>query len=271
MSEIHVPEDLLTRYAAGDDLPEETLWVLEAHLDRCPDCRAGMAVAIEADPALPALVESVRATIEPRLGPGHGRLWQARHRLRRTLARWAVPAVLPWLAMTIAVPLAATLLEAAGPGVMPPLLLLVAPLAPMLGVAVSWNRWTDPAHALVAVTPQAGLTLVLRRTLVALLVTLPPVALAGLAVGASPARWLLPGLACTAVVLAAGAFVGVTQAAIGVTVLWSLAVVLPTLVNSADPVLLDPAATPGWLAVTLLAVAALTRFRNRFQLEGTSR
>lgn len=271
MSDACVSDDLLSRYATGADLPEETLWVLEAHLERCPACRARMAGAIESDPALPALVESVRLTIEPRLGPGRGRRWALRHRLRRALARWAVPAVLPWLAMTIAVPLAASLLEAAGPGDMPPLLLLIAPLAPMLGVAVSWNRWTDPAHALVAVTPRAGLSLVLRRTLMALLVTLPPVALAGLAVGTSPARWLLPGLAFTAVVLALGALVGVARAAVGVTVLWSLAVVLPTLADAADPAVLDTSATPGWLAVTLLAAAALTRFRNRFRLEGTSR
>ncbi|WP_051797195.1 zf-HC2 domain-containing protein [Catenuloplanes japonicus] len=266
-----ISDDLLARYATGDDLPEETLWVLEAHLETCPECRARMAVAIEADPELPALVESIRLEIAPRLGPGRGRLWQARHRLRRTLARWAVPAILPWLAMTVAVPLAATLLEAAGPDDMPPLLLLIAPLVPMLGVAVSWNRWTDPAHALVAVAPRSGLPLVLRRTLVALLVTLPPVALAGLAVGASPARWLLPGLAFTTVVLAVGALAGVTRAAIGVTVLWSLGVILPTLSDLTDPVLLDAAATPGWLAVIVCAAAALTRFRYRFQLEGTSR
>ncbi|MDP9793474.1 hypothetical protein J2S43_001986 [Catenuloplanes nepalensis] len=261
-----VPDDLLGRYAAGADLPEETLWVLEAHLERCADCRARMAGAIEADPVLPALVESVRLAVEPRLGPGHGRFWGLRHRARRALARWAVPAVLPWLAMTVAVPLAATLLEAAGPGGMPPLLLLIAPLVPVLGVAVSWNRWTDPAHALVAVTPQAGLTLVLRRTLVALLVTLPPVALAGLAVGASPARWLLPGLAFTAVVLAAGALVGVARAAVGVTALWSLAVVVPTLADAWDPVVLDAAAAPGWLVVLLAATVLLNRFRDGYRL-----
>ncbi|GAB7046197.1 zf-HC2 domain-containing protein [Catenuloplanes indicus] len=266
MSDVCVPEDLLTRYATGDDLPEETLWVLEAHLERCPACRARMTRVIEADPVLPVLVESVRVAVGPRLGPGHGRLWGLRHRARRALARWAVPAVLPWLAMTVAVPLAATLLEAAGPGDMPPLLLLIAPLVPVLGVAVSWNRWTDPAHALVAVTPQAGLTLVLRRTLVALLVTLPPVALAGLAVGASPARWLLPGLAFTAVVLAAGALTGVGRAAVGVTALWSVAVVVPTLADARDPVVLAPAAAPAWLAVAVAATAVLARFRDRYRL-----
>ncbi|GAB7039428.1 MULTISPECIES: zf-HC2 domain-containing protein [Catenuloplanes] len=267
MSDACVPADLLGRYATGDDLPEETLWVLEAHLERCPACRAALAGAIEADPVLPALVESVRVAVAPRLGPGRGRLWGLRHRARRAQARWAVPAVLPWLAMTVAVPLAATLLEAAGPGDMPPLLLLIAPLVPVLGVAVSWNRWTDPAHALVAVTPRAGLTLVLRRTLVALLVTLPPVVLAGLAVGTSPARWLLPGLAFTTVVLAAGALVGVGRAAAGVTALWSLAVVVPTLADAGDPVVLDAAAAPGWLVVALAAAAVLTHFRDRYRLD----
>ncbi|MDR7276721.1 zf-HC2 domain-containing protein [Catenuloplanes atrovinosus] len=260
-----VPTDLLTRYATGGDLPEETLWVLEAHLERCPDCRARMAEAIRADPVLPGLVESVRVAVEPRLGPGHGRLWGLRHRVRRALARWAVPAVLPWLAMTVAVPLAAVLLETGGPADRTPLLLLIAPLVPVLGVAVSWNRWTDPAHALVAVTPQAGLTLVLRRTLVALLVTLPPVALAGLAVGASPARWLLPGLAFTTVVLAGGALVGVGRAAVAVTALWSLVVVAPTLADAWDPVVLDAAAAPAWLAVTVAAAAITVRFRNRYR------
>jgi hypothetical protein len=256
-----VPPGMLDRYAGGRELPAETVWVLEAHLERCAACRA----RLTGEPSVAGLVEAVRLAVQPRLGPGHGPWWVRRHRLRRALTRWAAPAVLPWLAMAALVPLAAMLLDLVADGQPTPVLLLVAPIVPVLAVAASWNRWTDPAYELMSVAAQAGLALVLRRTLVVLVTTLPPVAVAGVVVGTSPARWLLPGLAFTTGVLALGALIGVVRAAVALITLWSLAVVVPTVARAWRPVVLDPGSAPAWVAAILLAALVLIRFRHGYR------
>ena len=101
----------------------------------------------------------------------------------------------------------------------PSLLLLLAPVAPLLGVAAAWARGTDPAYELVAATPRAGLYLVLRRTLAVLVVVIPALTVAGCrsarrrlagccrAWRSPPARWrsaALIGVPRAAAVLAAG-------------------------------------------------------------------
>ncbi|GLY15768.1 hypothetical protein Kisp01_27830 [Kineosporia sp. NBRC 101677] len=260
----HVSATMLTRYASGEDLPSETLWVLEAHLDSCPACREQVG-QVTTDPRVTELVQSVRTALEPRLGPGHGRWWGLRHRFRRQMARWAAPAAMPWLLCVLAIPLAAMLLDLNASTDQTPLLLLVAPIVPALGVAASWNRFTDRAHALVSVTAQAGLGLVLRRTLAALIVILPPLTLAGLLVGASPALWLLPGLAMTTAALTLGAVIGVGRATAALAGLWTLAVILPVLARGSTPVPLEPAAAPFWAALALVSAAALTRLRDGYQ------
>jgi hypothetical protein len=264
----HVSADLLTRYASGEHLPSEAIWVLEAHLEGCPACREQVG-QVATDPTLPELLRSVQTALEPQLGPGHGLWWGRRHRLRRLLARWAAPAAMPWLLCVLAIPLAAMLLDLSAnrgdDAGRTPLVLLVAPIVPALGVAASWNRWTDRAHALVAVTAQAGLSLVLRRTLAALLVILPPLILAGLLVGASPALWLLPGLALTTAALTLGAVIGVGRATAALAGLWTLVVILPVLARGSTPVPLEPTGRPFWIALALASAAALTRLREGYQ------
>lgn len=80
----------------------------------------------------------------------------------------------PWLAMVLAVTLLALLLDLTelGSGRVS-LMLLLAPVLPVGGVAASWSRDLDPAYELTASTPRAGLQLVLRRTAAVLAVVIP--------------------------------------------------------------------------------------------------
>lgn len=267
----HAPPGLLARYATGDDLPPDAVWALEVHLETCSDCRIRLAEVVEAEsPAVASIVDTVWGSVAPVVraeAPVRRRRWPA-------LLRWAAPAALPWLAMTVVVPLAAMLLDLAAGAVGrdgPSLLLLVAPLVPMLGVAASWNQYLDPAYELVASAPRAGLGLALRRTLAALLVVIPPLAAAGVVVGAAPVRWLLPSLVFVVGSLALGAFVGVGRAAVVVTAGWVCAVVAPTLVWSRPVAALDPASMPVWAACAVVGAGALFLWRDAFQRPASHR
>jgi hypothetical protein len=139
----------------------------------------------------------------------------------------------------------------------PSLALLLAPIAPVAGVAAAWARGLDPAHELVAATPRAGLYLVLRRTLAVLVVVIP---LMAVATWTSPLRWLLPCLAFTVATLALGGFVGVSRAAVGLITAWAALVVGPSLVSQRLPSVLEPAALGAWAAV-LVAGVIVVRLR----------
>ena len=78
--------------------------------------------------------------------------------------------------------------------------LLIAPLAPLAGVALAYGRWSDPAHELHVTTPMHGLRLLMIRTTTVLAVSF--VVIGGLALTNEVARpmaaaWMLPALALT--------------------------------------------------------------------------
>jgi hypothetical protein len=148
----------------------------------------------------------------------------------------------------------------------PSLVMLLAPVAPVLGVAAAWAKGLDPAYEIVSATPRAGLYLVLRRTAAVLVVVIPLLVLASFAGEVSPALWLLPSLAFTFGTLALGGLIGVGRAAAGLVVAWAMFVVGPSIVKSELPVVLQPVSLPGWglivvVCVTVLAVRADTYTR----------
>ncbi|MEU4744905.1 zf-HC2 domain-containing protein [Actinosynnema sp. NPDC023658] len=250
MSE-HPSAGSIARYAAGDDLPADLLWAVEAHLETCQTCR--LRLADVAPPQVTALTEAVWADLEPTGTPV---------RRRRGFARWATPSLLPWLAMTGSVVLAALFLDGLlAPGSVSSAVLLAAPIVPVLGVAAAWSRGMDPAYELVASTARAGLQLVLRRTVAVLVVVLPALLLGGWTAGASPAYWLLPCLGVTSVTLALGGVIGVRRAAVTTAATWAVLVIGPAAVFGGVPGVLSPGATPVWAAV-LVGGAAAVFFRS---------
>jgi hypothetical protein len=267
----HPSTGLVDRYAEGDTtIAPDALWALEAHLETCAACRDHLSntVTVHA-PDVTALVDRVFVGLGPSLDdtpvarPRRSARW--RWLARRTI-RWVAPTLLRYIAMTVVMVLVAVGFDlvARAAGRQPSLVLLVAPVAPLLGVAAVWARGADPAHELVAATPRAGLYLVLRRTLSVLIVVIPVLALAGSVVGASPVRWLVPCLAFTVSALALGEVIGVPRAAAGLALLWSAAVVAPSLATARLPVVLEPVSLPGWAALTAVVAVVLVLRRRSY-------
>jgi hypothetical protein len=261
----HVPSGLLERYVAGGaGLGADTVWAVEVHLEGCGGCRDRLReVVARRSPATTLLLERVREGLDAAVARSPRMPARRRWLPGRTL--WlAAPALLPRLGMTVLVVLAAVGLDLADAATdrYPSLVLLLAPVAPLLGVAAAWSRGLDPAHELVVASARAGLELVLRRTAAVLAVVIPALGVAGWLVGASPARWLLPSLAFTVGALALGEVVGLHRAATGLALGWAAVVAGPSLLAARPPVLLAAASLPGWAAVTA-AVAVVVVVRRR--------
>jgi hypothetical protein len=252
----HASAASLAAYAAADPaLDDATAWAVEAHLEGCADCRARLADLPA--PGLRSLLEDVQVRIDrgvrngPR--PTRKRAW------RRRAHRWSAWAFLPWAALTLVAVFTAFLLDRAFPE-RPSLVLLLAPVAPLAGLAVAWSRRSDPAWEIIAGTARAGLELLLRRTVVVLATVIPPLALAGWYLGESAALWLLPCLTFTATTLLLGGWIGVARAAAVLGGGWLVMVAAPAIVTERLPVLISPAGRPGWLAAAVV-VTALTALR----------
>jgi hypothetical protein len=212
-------------------------------------------------PEVPALLDQVWSSVDA--AAAVGRPAPVGSRFVRVLRQWAPPAQRPWLVMSALVLLAAFLIDLVSRSTHAvPLVVLLAPVTPLFGVAAAWSRTLDPMGELTSASPRAGLELVLRRTLAVLVVVIPLVALTGGVDGVSLAVCLLPCLACTAVALALGTVLGVRRAAMLLGVGWVGVSVVPALVTSSVPTQLTLASLPWWgLAVVLATAVVLVRGR----------
>ncbi|MFJ1704859.1 zf-HC2 domain-containing protein [Kitasatospora sp. NPDC088346] len=273
MSGEHASIRLIDAYARGDAaMAADTIWALEAHLETCAPCRGRLAASVAtAAPDIAALVDTVRAGLEPQLDAA-GRAPRRRYRPRWVPA-WLTPTMTPWLAMTLVVTLTALLLDAVAPptffGDVSPVV-PIAPVLPLCGVAASWSRGLDPAHELTASTARAGLPLLLRRTTAVLVVVLPALLVGGwLTTGTmTAAQWLLPSLAFTSTALALGSVFGVTRAAAGLALAWGVVVVAPGWVTGRVPsaltYLLQPDQLPLWGLLLALGTGAVIARRDAY-------
>jgi hypothetical protein len=252
----HISAVVLTAYATGDLGADDAMaWPVEAHLETCPQCRQRLAGEVPA-PVRDLVAEARLAVLaQARNGPQPVR----RRRLRRLSYRWASWSVLPWALVTLLAVAAAFLLDEAF-AARSSVVLMLAPVAPLGGLAVAWSRRSDPAWETVSGTARAGLELLLRRTVVVLVVVLPLLAAVGWRLGTNPALWLLPCLAFTAAALLLGGLIGVSRAAALLAGAWMTAVALPTLIADRQPVLVQPESLPGW-AVAAVALAGLALLR----------
>jgi len=256
----HVAMALLERYAAGaPGIGADTLWAVEAHLESCGLCRDRLAQNVS--PATRSLLTSVQANLAVEMARSPQ---MPNRRWGRRVAEWAPPGLWSRITMTVLVLAVALGLDLAHITTVPSFLLLIAPIAPLLGVAAVWSAGVDPAHELVVASPRAGLYLVLRRTLAVLLVVIPMLAGAGAVVGTSPVRWLLPSLAFTLGALALGEVAGLHRAATGLVALWVAAVVAPSLITFAPTVLLEPSSLPVWAGLTAMVTVVLVVRRDAY-------
>ncbi|MFF1542230.1 zf-HC2 domain-containing protein [Streptomyces sp. NPDC058291] len=272
MSVEHASMRIIDGYArGGTDLAADEVWAVEAHLEACGVCRDRLSAAVAAQaPAVAALVDTVWSDLEPHLAATatmpRGRRWSAR------LSRWMTPTMVPWLAMVVSVTLLALLLDLVdtGSGEVS-LVLLFAPVLPVLGVAASWSRGLDPAYELTASAARAGLHLVLRRTAAVLAVVVPALLVGGCVTGVTAAQWLLPCLAFTSTTLALGAVVGVTRAAAALAAVWATVIVAPTLATSRTTFALRSGGLPVWALILALGIGVVIARRGAYSVLGAHR
>ncbi|MFC8367472.1 zf-HC2 domain-containing protein [Streptomyces sp. NPDC057239] len=273
----HVSEEDLRAYARGG-LPAPLLWSADTHLTACARCRAVLAdvsdpVALdggwerldaELDAPRPGFLESLLL----RLGVADhtARLLAATPALRRS-----------WLGAVTAVLLLTVAVTAGhGTGGSPTLFLALAPLLPLVGVALSYGPALDPTYEMAVVAPTHGFRLLMIRTVAVLGAGLGLNGLATLALpgyGLRALTWLLPALALTATALALTARLGPVLAPSLVGGGWIALLLTADAARAGEEGPLAPFTAAGQgvsAAVTALAAALLVLLRDRFDLNSRS-
>jgi hypothetical protein len=255
----HAGPELLSSYLAGD-LDAVAGASVEQHVSRCETCRAAVRPLIE-----PRLTErawdGIRDAVERPPMPFPVRLARRLGLPEPTAVLLAAAASLrsAWLVgafLSVAFATAAAYLSE-GTALAP--FLLVAPLAPVLGVAAAYGPRQDRLEALVVTAPYGRTRLILVRTVAVLVSVLPVTALLGLAVPGPPwlaAAWLGPALALVPALLALAGFVGPRLAATVVSLGWSTVIVAS--MYGSDPTWPVEAAQQGvYLALGVAACAVI--------------
>jgi hypothetical protein len=260
----HVPDHDLRTYAVGRAAPPQR-WSVEAHLSACPACRARLTAVVA-----PSDIDSGWDLIDAELdAPVPGRIERliARCGVPEQVARLlaATPALrVSWLAaLGSTVTLMAVLANVAKPVVF----LAMAPLLPVLGVAVSFGPRVDPTFEITLVAPIDTFRLLLLRCAAVLGVTTTMSAVASFAMpdyGLKALGWFLPGLALTLISLALAPRLDPVRAAVVVGVGWIL-LVLSTL----RAVVFSPTGQAAVAVAAVLAGAAVVLLRPAFDTSRT--
>ncbi len=282
MNLIHIDEQLLIGYCELS-ITAATAAAIEAHLMSCAICRAELtSVATSADDWLAnsqsvwdGVLERVdrprRSITERLLGtmrvrPGTAKLLATTPTLR-----------LAWLASVLLVAafaVAAARIDGDGPW----LLLVIAPLLPVAGVATAYGPALDPTYEIGVASPTSGLRLTLLRTLAVLASTMPLLAVAALVEPGSGWEffgWVLPSFALVAITLAMSTATSPERAGLLAGAGWLAAVVVlidrERAGDFVDRSLIFSSSGQTTVAVVAaISVAIVAARRNRFDLMITS-
>ncbi|MGH8901739.1 MAG: zf-HC2 domain-containing protein [Egibacteraceae bacterium] len=271
----HADEALLSRYAFGE-IDQVTAMSLEAHLTRCASCRSRLPEFVDVTRLHRGWEVVLGAVDAPRRGPlesllvrmsvadGTARLVAATPSLRAS-----------WLAaVTVALGFAVVAAHqvASVKGLLT--FLVVAPLLPLAGVAVAYGPGVDPMYEIGVAAPLSSSRLLLLRAAAVLTATVALAGLAGLMLPGphwAAVAWLLPALGLVLGSLALSTMIEPLRAAAVVGVAWVVAAVVVT-VPAANKLVLFSAA--GQIVFALLAAGAglaITRRREAFEQQGSSR
>jgi hypothetical protein len=221
----HAGPDLLRRYADGalDDVGQAAV---EAHVERCADCRAD-ATTLVTRPTLDPVWDRVLAEVRT---PEPGRITRLLRRLRVPEVDVVVLRASGNLVVALAVAVAASLIFALVAAQLSHdrqqmAWLTIAPLLPALLVAGAYDT-TDPIRELADATPYSKLRVALLRTLVAVLGAVPLVFVMGLVpeIDISVVAWLLPALAIACVLLVLLTRLSAAVSVAAVATVWVLGV-----------------------------------------------
>ncbi len=264
----HVDADALQALADGG-LGQVLAASVEAHVMRCDGCRAELNALEFGRPegGLERAWTGVRDSIEP---PASGPVarWLSRLGFRTEQLRLlsAVPALRgSWLiGVTLALLFTGAAATFAGDRGGLGFFLLVAPLAPVAGVAMAFGGDADPSQEIVVTTPFSAVRLLLLRTAAVVATSVPIAMLVGLFVpgpGWLFVAWLTPAAACVAVTLALSPYAGPTNSGAVVGAVWSVLTLAATQSHGDPLVLVGPASQWACTALVLLSVSVLvTKF-----------
>ena len=255
----HADDEALRGLAQGTTGPVAAA-SLEAHLMRCETCRAQLNT-LALDDSVERTWLLVRATVESPEPTGVERLLQAcgmSEETGRLLA--AVPAMRGAWLLGVAVVMAFAGLAAAFSGNLGiGLFLLMAPLAPVMGVAAAFGGDADPAQEIVVTAPYSAGRLLLLRATAVLLTSAPIAMLVGLALpgpGWLTIAWLTPAAAGIGLTLALAPLTGLTNAAASIGVVWSTLTLSAT--RAHDPlVVVDSIGQLTCLTLVVIAAIAI--------------
>jgi hypothetical protein len=268
MTEWHVAAPQLEAFRDGS-IGRMHAASVEAHLISCARCRRALAAGTGAGEQARQQRMWGRITDEvdrPSPQARFDSVWARSSFGSPPLVAAAVVALL----LVLAVPVLA---DAMSPRAGVAALLAFAPLAPLLGVVAAFRPRSDPAGEITLATPVATMRLVLIRTLVVAIASIPAGMLVALLL---PVRtslllgWVLPGLALCAVTLAVGTRVEVGTLAVSLAFGWGVLVsmlardlrrgaIAPAL---SDWVVNQPAAQITFALVTLAAGLVLAARRD---------
>lgn len=221
----HVPAPTMSAWVAGE-ASAVAADTIEQHVMACADCRGAAALATRDVGAVD--LDRVWAGVTDEIHP------QSPSAIVRLLRRLGVPepdAVVAgmtpaftaaWVAALTAV-LGATLVASfVSPDRALAAYLLLAPLVPLGGVALSYGEGVDPTYELALSAPYPQFRLLLLRTAVVLVACAPATTLAGLALQPwwVALAWLAPGLAFVLATLAASTWFPLRHAAAFAGTLW---------------------------------------------------
>lgn len=272
---------MLASYAANR-LEEVAAWSVEAHLTACPLCRLALSSLV--DPDRMARNRSVLFAAVAIGAPGLtrrllGRMGVPDHLLgllaaTPSLRRSWLLSVLGVLGVVTGESVLANDLWAGSPGgagsawgVLVPFL-LVGPLLVLGGVALAFLPMFDPSHQVAAAAPFPGVTLLLARSVSALIAALVPVAVTAFVLpgpGWLPAAMLVPCLAVSCVALAAVTVVRPISAALLAALTWAVPVVIVAVSHPAVAVVQWHGQLVWGVVALGAAVVAFVR-RDRFEM-----
>ncbi len=147
-------------------------------------------------------------------------------------------------------------------------MLILAPVLPVAGVAAAYGPWVDPMYEMTQPTPASGFRVILVRSVAVLLAAAAMVGVAAIALpgaGVAAIAWVLPALALSSSSLMLATFMPLTRAAGLVTGMW---LVLAGIVATISPAasLYRGSAQLAFFAVTVASSLVLARRRNHLEI-----
>jgi hypothetical protein len=148
-------------------------------------------------------------------------------------------------------------------------MLLIAPLVPVLGVAMAYGVENDPAHETAIATPMRGLRLILTRAAVVLVVSTAVLGLAALLLPGTTSMafaWIIPALGLTLSAVAMMTFTAPRVAATIVAVVWVLGVLVARGGGDSQVAAFGPAGQATMALVAAVAIVVAVARRDRFDI-----